>query len=390
MFRHVIHRAARPFVRAWITESALSWRSLPVPADTPLAHAAGSDPDRVLLIGSGPTVSYGVASHNLGLAGHLARALAGLTGRGASVRIVASGDITVPGATATIRDFDLERFGAIVSTLGGMEALTFFPTAQWRAQLDEFIGASTVPVFVVGVAPISSIIRMPRLFGRIASRHGRLINEQSEAACAATEHATFVPFFPTPGDAVSLAGRATYAQWAGLIAPSVAAGLRMRPVRAHPLDHAREGARIASLAAMDLGTSSDDELHSIVETVRDLFGTSGAGLNLIGQERQWALASVGISEHERPRDEAFCNQTIARGELFVVHDTAEHSGEPWAQDKSIRFYAGYPIESPDGYRIGALCIVDSKPRAFDTADRALLRDLALHTQSVIWQRQIRQ
>ena len=51
------------------------------------------------------------------------------------------------------------------------------------------------------------------------------------------------------------------------------------------------------------------------------------------------------------------------------------TGEPF-----VRFYAGFPVESPSGHRIGALCVFDSKPRDPDTVNAVLLRQLALLVQ----------
>jgi len=50
----------------------------------------------------------------------------------------------------------------------------------------------------------------------------------------------------------------------------------------------------------------------------------------------------------------------------------------------VRFYAGYPLEAPEGVRVGALCVVDTKPRRFSPAEASLLRDLALRVQAVLW------
>jgi hypothetical protein len=392
MLATLLHRLTRPFAQLWVTQSAQSWRTLPVPIDSPLAHAPGVDPDRILLIGSGPAISYGVMSYNLGLAGHLARKLAALTGRGASVYVRADPNMTVPDAIAILRSMELSRFDAIVATFGGLEAMTLYPPRKWRAQLDDFIAESPTPLFLVGVAPISSIVRMPRLFGAIVTAHSRRINAQADAAARAGTDATFVPFFPKPGDTVSQANRATYSEWAELIAPAVSVAL----IDGEPWRNSRplpaEDARQRSLDAMEIvELPQDDELQRIVETVRDLFGAAGAGVNLIDRARQRVLAAAGMSRADRPRDETLCNATITRGELFVVDDPDAYTGEPWANAVGpIKFYAGYPIESPDGFRIGALCIVDTKRRSFDDADRALLRDLAMHTQSVLWERQFRQ
>ncbi|WP_082764209.1 GAF domain-containing protein [Frondihabitans sp. PAMC 28766] len=53
-------------------------------------------------------------------------------------------------------------------------------------------------------------------------------------------------------------------------------------------------------------------------------------------------------------------------------------------DPGVRFYAGYPIESPDGQRIGALCVMDSCPRTFTDEDAQLLRGLAQKAQEELW------
>ena len=49
----------------------------------------------------------------------------------------------------------------------------------------------------------------------------------------------------------------------------------------------------------------------------------------------------------------------------------------------VRFYAGYPVEAPNGMRVGALCLTDPVPRAFSRADEALLRELALRVQALL-------
>jgi GAF domain-containing protein len=56
---------------------------------------------------------------------------------------------------------------------------------------------------------------------------------------------------------------------------------------------------------------------------------------------------------------------------------------PMVRDHRVRFYAGYPIETPNGIRIGALCLLDPLPRGFTRADEALLRELALRVQAAL-------
>lgn len=123
-------------------------------------------------------------------------------------------------------------------------------------------------------------------------------------------------------------------------------------------------------------------------TARNLFQVAGAAIHLIDGDRQWVKASVGMNELDTPRDESICDYTIREPELLVIEDVqtdARFGGLAWTRGVlPIRFYAGYPRESPDGQRIGALCIVDSSPRSFSESDGAVLRDLALTAQSLIW------
>ena len=50
----------------------------------------------------------------------------------------------------------------------------------------------------------------------------------------------------------------------------------------------------------------------------------------------------------------------------------------------MRFFAGYPLEAPDGRRVGALCVVDTSPRSFSKPEEALLRALTLRVQVELW------
>ena len=137
-----------------------------------------------------------------------------------------------------------------------------------------------------------------------------------------------------------------------------------------------------------LDTAPDARFDSITASARNLFGTAGAAITFIDRDRLWVKSAVGISPRDTPRVTSFCNTTIRRPDLFVVGDTAAQpdyfTDRPTTYAPYDRFYAGYPIESPDGQRIGALCVFDPAPHAASTVDQAELRDLALEIQHELW------
>jgi GAF domain-containing protein len=89
-------------------------------------------------------------------------------------------------------------------------------------------------------------------------------------------------------------------------------------------------------------------------------------VSLVGLDRQWVKAWTGTDPAETARGRSFCAHAILGTDLLVVPDTtrdARFAGNP-AVDVAggIRFYAGAPLVPTDGFALGALCVVDSRPR----------------------------
>ena len=127
----------------------------------------------------------------------------------------------------------------------------------------------------------------------------------------------------------------------------------------------------------------NQRLRAIVDRVAEAFDVPLAAISIIDRDRQWFPAIHGAEDlEETTRDIAFCAHTILKpGEMMVVLDASEDprfSANPMvADDPYVRFYAGAPLVTREGAALGALCAVDSKPRAALSADHAaLLRGLA--------------
>lgn len=144
---------------------------------------------------------------------------------------------------------------------------------------------------------------------------------------------------------------------------------------------ADEEQRLAALHALNLlDTPPEERFDRLTRLARRLFGVPIALVSLIDEKRQWFKSCMGLPVQETPRELAFCAYTILGDGVFVVPDLAadtrfaDHpqvAGEP-----HLRFYAGCPLRTPDGYKIGTLCLLDTAPRTLSDDDHDLLRDLA--------------
>ncbi|MDP3208935.1 MAG: hypothetical protein Q8M65_07285, partial [Rhodoglobus sp.] len=274
----------------------------------------GTNADRVLLVGNGISVGYGVLSHDLGLPGMLARRLSVLTGRGAEVHVRSSPNMTTSAAAVHLADADVSKYDAIVLTFGGIESVMLAPKRKWGKGVEATIAlllerAPTSSLFFIGAPSPDRVVRMPRLYQALTAAHARDLNEIAREICARYPNATFVEFNPPSTRIVDGINSDHYGKWAALIAAPIAAGLdeHLDPDPT-PVD---EELRLKTLDAMNLADpDADAELDQIVAAARDLFGASGAAINVIGGTRQWGLAAIGLPKVGVPREFSVCARTI--------------------------------------------------------------------------------
>jgi hypothetical protein len=249
------------------------------------------------------------------------------------------------------------------------------------------VASTSLRVFIVSVQSMDSIGKIPRLVRWLSDGQAARLNEQTKMVLADHPRATYVPFSPPPSkDVDRYRSTETYESWTALIAPRIASLLNSRTTgnAARVIDSNDEERRQKSLDALGiLDTPPEERFDRIVLTAKDLLGASGAALSFIDHERQWfkSARGAGVAMQDVPRSKSLCNITIRRTEPLVIEDAETDArfrrhplvvGPPF-----LRFYAGYAIESPDGQRVGVLCVVDTKPRTFSRNESALLRDLAL-------------
>lgn len=140
-----------------------------------------------------------------------------------------------------------------------------------------------------------------------------------------------------------------------------------------------EGARLAALQDLDLlDTPISESFDRITRLASQFFRAPIAAVSLTDHDRQWFKSSVGVDVREIPRAQAPCAVVSDTSATLVVPDLA---ADPrfigsTLDRAGVRFYAGAPLTTRDGYTIGAMCVLDSAPRRLAPEELPVLCDLA--------------
>jgi diguanylate cyclase (GGDEF)-like protein/PAS domain S-box-containing protein len=154
-----------------------------------------------------------------------------------------------------------------------------------------------------------------------------------------------------------------------------------------PATPLNENERVAALhAAAVLDTGPEEDFDGVARLAATICDTPVARVSLVDSDRQYFKSCVaGGAMGGTPRDISFCGHAILEEDLFIVEDTLaddRFADNPLVLgEDQVRFYAGAPLITKDGLALGALCVVDHKPRRLTEQQQDALRTLGLQVVS---------
>lgn len=130
-----------------------------------------------------------------------------------------------------------------------------------------------------------------------------------------------------------------------------------------------------------LDSDFEETFDRITRLAASMFSAPICLISLIDRERQWFKSATGLTARETPRSQAFCAHAIQGADVMVVPDSlkdARFSENPLVTGApAIRFYAGAPLITAEGFGLGTICVIDKVPRqSLSREQSAMLRDFA--------------
>jgi GAF domain-containing protein len=157
-----------------------------------------------------------------------------------------------------------------------------------------------------------------------------------------------------------------------------------------------EEKRLEALRGFDiLNTPAEKAFDDLVRLALYICDTPIAAVSFIDKDRQWFKSKVGLAVPETKRDISFCAHAVTvPNDMLIVPDASLDprfadnplvTGEP-----KIRFYAGAPLVTEDGFVLGTLCVIDHVPKELSAAQtkalavlrNQVMRELELHKKNI--------
>ena len=141
-----------------------------------------------------------------------------------------------------------------------------------------------------------------------------------------------------------------------------------------------------------LDTAAEQTYDDITALAAYICEVPIAVISLVDESRQWFKSKHGLTEVETPRDVAFCAHAILQTEPMIVQDALKDTrfadSALVTRSPHIRFYAGFPLATPEGLALGMLCAIDRKPRQLSAEQHHAMQALARQVMALLELRRV--
>jgi diguanylate cyclase (GGDEF)-like protein len=154
-----------------------------------------------------------------------------------------------------------------------------------------------------------------------------------------------------------------------------------------------EEQRLRAVAYLQLLDRPEEErFQRIARLVRRHFRAAASSITLVDRERQFSVAQEGLASRHASRKESVCSIVVEERAPLIITDLSENRRtkdfHSLTEGLKLRFYAGVPLLSPEGWALGSLCVLDHIPRRFSEKDLEDLSDFGAITEDEFFLRRI--
>lgn len=390
--------AVRAAAKLWYVKMLADQQTVPTPHDAQEVHTGAEDPDRVLLIGNGPTHGWGTVTHELALTGQLARTLTLRTGRPTDVRYVGSETMNLASVIPWLGEEPIGDHDLILLVLSMNDAVRLTPVEDYQADMQRLLEKLTTEskasarIVVAGIHAVDSLPHYRGLPARVGQRNANRLNAAVREVVGRFDGVQFMDLTaPEAEPGRPYGSPRTYAAWADVFAETCVPALDVARVldverRVVP-DHQREwawepGRRILA----DAPVEGYEGLERLVHEAKERLGVDAAYVSLVDGDRQFYVANTGPVGSSVPLELSHCKVTFTGDDVVVVGNSMKDprfKGNPLIDLTQLRFYAGVPLKNEEGENVGTFCVTSFLPGSEDTVSQTQLRLLATRAQEQI-------
>ncbi len=368
--------ALRAAAKLWYAKMLLDQEKVPVPRDKAEVVSGAEDPDRVLMIGNGPTHGWGTVTHELALTGQLGRALTRRTQRPTDVRFVGNELMSLAGVIPWLVDQNLAAHDLVLLVLSMNDAVRLTPADEYRRDMERLLAKVTseckpsARVVVAGIHPVAALPHYRGVAARIAQKNADRLNAVTRELVGRFEGVEFMDLqAPQPEAGRPYGSPQLYADWsewfAEVCAPALDESRRLDAERLPTALPAREWqwepARRIIEEAPEQGHPG---LERLVAEARRVLGTNVAYVSLIDGGRQFYAANTSPSARDVPLDLSICRVTVQGDETVVIDNTQRDERFKYSALGDVvqaRSYVGAPLKNEQGENIGTFCVQSVVP-----------------------------